>query len=112
MINVTQIVVALIGLLGTVITGFLIPWIMSKINIEKIKAEEGEMSAKVIALDILKQAVMTAVKAAEQLYNSDQGEQKKAYVISILESQGYTVDKGAVDAAIEAAVLELHRSLE
>lgn len=103
-IDLTQIAISIIALLSAVITGFIIPWVKSKINVNNDKITDNQRM-------LLKLAINTAVKAAEQLFNSDQGEQKKAYVISILESQGYTVDKGAIDAAIEAAVLELHRNL-
>lgn len=103
-VDLTQIVLAVITLLSTLITGFVIPLIRRKIESENSKiSENGRM--------LLKLAIETAVRAAEQVYNSDEGEKKKAYVCALLESQGYTVDTGAVDAAIEAAVLELHRSL-
>jgi len=51
------------------------------------------------------------VAAAEQIYNSDEGQKKKAYVISLLEKQGYTANTSEIDAAIEAAVLKLHNTL-
>lgn len=104
-IDLTQIALALIALLSTIITGFVVPWLKSKINVENGKMTE-------IATATLKFAVETAVKAAEQLFNSDQGKEKKAYVLGVLKDQGYEVDLAAIDAAIEAAVLELHRELE
>ena len=61
---------------------------------------------------MLRLAITTAVTAAEQLYNSDEGQKKKAYVLGLLESQGYNVNTGAIDAAIEAVVFELHKELE
>ena len=102
--DITQIVVALIGLLSAVITGFLIPWIKSKININNDKISDNQRA-------ILKQIIVTAVTAAEQLYNSDQGKEKKAYVVDLLEKQGYHVDNEALDSAIEAAVYELHHAI-
>lgn len=91
--DITQIVVALIGLLGTVITAFLIPLIRSKLNEQQN-----------IVFDSI---VRIGVYAAEQLYASTQGEEKKAYVIKLLKEKGYEVKNAEVDAAIEAAVKEL-----
>ena len=103
-IDITQIAVGLIGLMSTIITSFLIPWIRTKIQMNNDKITDNQKM-------LLKLAINTAVKAAEQLYNSEQGKEKKAYVLALLEAQGYLVDDAALDAAIEAAVLELHRNL-
>lgn len=103
-IDITQIAVAIIALLSAVITGFIVPWLRSKIYVNNDKLTDNQRA-------LLKMAIETAVKAAEQLYNSDEGEKKKAYVLGLLESQGYKINTGALDAAIEAAVLELHSSL-
>ena len=88
-IDITQIVVALIGLLSALITYRLIPW---------IKANATEKQQAIIRL-----AVQTAVYAAEQIYGSGNGEEKFKYVIDWLHVRGYDVDK----AEIEAAVYEL-----
>ena len=103
-IDITKIVVALIGLLSAVITGFLIPWIRSKTGINNGQIEENTMT-------ILRTVVTVAVQAAEQMYNSDQGKEKKAYVIQVLADQGYIADIEQIDEAmnslIEAIVYEL-----
>ena len=103
-IDITQIVIALIGLLSTVLTGFAIPWLKSKIDINNGKVSENQAY-------MIKLVINTAVKAAEQLYNSDAGKEKKAYVVNLLKEQGIDVDLPEIDAAIEAAVLELHRQI-
>ena len=103
-IDLTQIAVAIIALLSALVTRFVIPWLKSKTGINIDKMTENQQY-------LLKLAINTAVKAAEQLYNSDEGQKKKAYVVGILEAQGFSIDSSAVDAAIEAAVLELHRGL-
>lgn len=103
-IDLTQILLAIITLLGTIITGFLLPWLKRKIEAENTKISETGVALIYMAID-------TAVKAAEQLYKSDEGEAKKKYVIDVLKEQGFDVDLASVDAAIEAAVLELHRQL-
>lgn len=103
-IDITQITVALIALLSAIVTGFLIPWLKSKIGINNDKITDNQRA-------VLKMIIVTAVKAAEQLYNSDQGQEKKAYVLNLLKEQGYDIDSDALDAAIESAVLDLHRQL-
>lgn len=93
-IDLTQIILAVITLVGTVLTGFIIPLIRSKID-------ENHQAA-------FDSAVKIAVYAAEQIYTaSKSGPEKKAYVIQLLEDQGYVVDNAAVDAAIEAQVQAL-----
>ena len=103
--DLTKVILAVIALISAVLTYFVIPWIKSKINVENGKLSENQAA-------LIKMAISTAVKAAEQLYNSEEGKQKKAYVLSVLGSQGYEVDSVAIDAAIEAAVLSLHQHLE
>ena len=104
-IDITQIILAIITLIGAIVTRFLIPLLKAKLNVENGKLTENQVY-------LLNLAITTAVTAAEQLYNSDEGQKKKAYVISLLKAQGYDVDGAAIDAAIEAAVLELHNELK
>lgn len=104
-IDITQIILAFIALLSAIVTGFVIPWLKKKISVEEGKVSE-------LAATLVKLAIDTAVRAAEQIYNSDEGKAKKEYVINVLKEQGYDVESEAIDAAIEAAVLELHRILE
>lgn len=103
-IDLTQIILAVIALIGAILTGFVIPWLKSKINVENGKINETQAA-------LLKLAINTAVKAAEQLFNSDEGQKKKAYVLDILKAQGYEVDQIALDAAIEAAVYNLKEKI-
>lgn len=104
-INLTQVIVAIITVIGAVITGFLIPLLRTKYLSETSKLNQMEQ-------DLLRLAIETAVSAAEQIYNSDEGQKKKAYVLEILEGQGYAADLPAIDAAIEAMVLEIHHALK
>ena len=103
-IDMTQIILAVIALISAVLTGFVIPWLKSKIDINNGVVSENQAA-------MIKLIINTAVKAAEQLYNSDEGKEKKAYVINLLKEQGIEVDLPEIDAAIEAAVLELHRQI-
>lgn len=103
-IDMTQIILAVIALISAVITGFLIPLLKAKLLSENSKLSKTQQ-------DLLMLAVTTAVTAAEQLYRSDEGQQKKSYVLALLKQQGFDVDSAAIDAAIEAVVLELHEEL-
>lgn len=97
MIDLTPIFNAIITLLAALVTGFVIPWVKKKISAEK----RNEF------LDW----VGIAVKAAEQLFSSEQSLEKKAYVVTYLNSKGYKLSAGDLSNAIEAAVLELHNEL-
>ena len=104
-IDVTQIILAIITLIGAIITRFLIPLLKTKLKVEDGKLSENQAY-------LLNLAITTAVTAAEQLYKSEEGQQKKAYVLNLLRLQGYDTDSAAIDAAIEAVVLELHNELK
>ena len=85
-IDLTQIIVAFIGLLSAIITYRLVPWIKANTN-EKQQA-------------MIKAAVQTAVFAAEQIYGAGEGEKKFEYAIQWLKEQGYDVDKNDIEAAV------------
>ena len=55
--------------------------------------------------------VKIAVAAAEQIYTAADGDKKKQWVLDYLEQRGIILDEDELDAAIEAAVLELHSQL-
>lgn len=98
-IDITPIVEAVVALIAALITAFVIPWLKSKIDAEKL--------AKITMW------VEVAVEAAEQLYNgSGRGAEKKAYVVEFLNSKGYTLDPDSLDKLIEAAVFNLPEYLE
>lgn len=93
MIDITQIVVALIGLLSTIITAFLIPFLRNKLNDRQN--------------EVFDSVVRVGVYAAEQIFGAAKGTEKKEYVVNLLKERGYDVNAEIVDAAIEAAVREL-----
>lgn len=103
-IDLTRIILAIIAVIGTVITTFVVPLLKAKLDVEKSSLSQ-------IQADMLRLAISTAVTAAEQVYKSEEGQQKKAYVINYLKQKGYDVDSAAIDTAIEAVVLELHHEL-
>lgn len=92
-IDITPIIQALIALVSLIITGFIIPWLKQKLSNEKREK--------------LKSWVSIAVAAAEQLYGSKTGLQKKEYVISFLLSKGLVFDVDEVTAMIESEVYKL-----
>ena len=91
--DITGIIQAVITIISAVLTGFFIPWIKTKISAEKSEK--------------LKFWVGVAVKAAEQLYGSQTGQQKKEYVLSFLLSKGIVFDVDEVNALIESEVFNL-----
>ena len=93
----TQIISAVIALISALISAFLIPWIKTKIDADKLQT--------------LRTYVEIGVKAAEQLYAATDGEEKKAYVINFLAEHGIRFDVSTIDQLIEAAVLQLHHEL-
>lgn len=94
-INLTEIIVALIGLLGLIITGVLVPYIRSKTT-----AEQRDNIYTVVSL---------AVQAAEQIFfKPGEGEKKKQFVIDYLSSRGIKLTLEDLNILIEAAVKELN----
>ena len=91
--NFTPIFEAIITIVSLVLTGIVIPYIRQRIGEEK--AEN------------LKKWVSVGVNAAEQLYGSKTGQQKKEYVVSFLLSKGIVFDVDEVAALIEAEVYKL-----
>ena len=92
--DITKVVVALIGLLSTIITVFLAPYLKAKMDVEKV-TKLGELSKRFVL-------------AAEQLIGKGEGEKKKAKVQDWLKEKGYDVSLDEVDSAIEAAVKEMN----
>ena len=92
--DVTKVVVALIGLLSTIVTVFLAPYLKAKLDVEKLN-KLGELAKRFVL-------------AAEQLIGKGEGEKKKAQVQDWLKEKGYDVSLDEVDSAIEAAVKEMN----
>ena len=83
----------IITVLSAVVTGFVIPVLKRKLTEEK----QNE----------LLYWVQVAVKAAEQLFGSKTGQQKKEYVVSFLLSKGIVFNVDEVTAMIESEVYKL-----
>lgn len=94
MVDLTQIIVAVLSLMLSLVSAFLIPYIKEKVTAEQLAT--------------IKLWVKVAVQAAEMLYvGSGRGEEKKKYVVEFLNSKGFTLNTEEIDNLIEAAVLEL-----
>lgn len=97
-IDITAIIVAFIGLVGTILTTVLIPYFKSRTTAEQ--RDNIYFWAKL------------AVEAAEKIFKeTGMGKEKKAYVIKFLEEHGIILDEDQIDVVIESAVLQLQQEL-
>ena len=96
-INLTQIIVAVIALIFSVITGYLIPWIKSNTSEHTYKMIEMGCSA--------------AVYFAQQWYKQEDGEKKKEeaikYAENWLKERNIKVDMNLVADTIEAELKKI-----
>ncbi len=98
MIDLTEIIIAVIGLLFAAANIYLIPMLKQKLSAEKYSE--------------IQIWVNIAVKAAEMLYvGSGRGEEKKAYVLEFLKNKGITLDIASIENMIEAAVLDMQNNM-
>ncbi len=89
----TNLIECIITLLSALATAFLVPFLKQKLSDEKQQK--------------LQFWVQVAVAAAEQLFGSKTGQQKKEYVVAFLLSKGIVVDIDEVTALIESEVYKL-----
>ena len=101
-IDLTQIILAIIGIVGSVVTAYCIPLIKQKTN-------EKTYNAIMLACN-------TAVYFAEQWYYSEDGEIKKQHALehaqNELEARGIHVDIELISECIEAEVKKLKIALK
>lgn len=94
MINITDIIVAVIGLLSALITAFLVPYLRTKISAERWKQ--------------IQEITYVAVSAAEQLGITGKIKDKYTYASSQIKAEldkmGLKYDESVIKSAIEAAV--------
>lgn len=98
MVDLTPVMNAIITILAALAVRYLVPWIS-----EHTTAKKRE--DLLVWVDI-------AVRAAQQMFYQASGSERLEYVLDYLEAKGFDVDDQSVRNAIEAAVLELHQSLE
>lgn len=87
-----------LSILSVIASCFIIPWLKEKLDAEK--------------LERLVKWVKIAVEAAEQLYGSGAGKQKREYVVNFLLAKGIVFDIDKMSAIIESAVYQLPKWLE
>ena len=101
-IDITPLVNALLGILATLITAFLIPWL-------KVKAKEAQSHMNENQLYFYKLIAGVVVDAAQQLYCDN--EKKLEYAMQSFESicldRGLVYDSAVARAYIESAVKSL-----
>lgn len=95
-----KITTAIITIAVTLITGYLIPWLKSKINQTQ--------------LEKIDYYVRLAVRCAEQIYTAEQWVQKKEYVTKYItdvcnNTFNLTLSDTDIDVLIEGAVNELKK---
>ena len=94
MVDLTQVISAVITLIVALVSAFLIPYLKSKLSADK--------------LEKIQFWVNIAVEAAEMIYvGTGRGQEKKAYVLEFLNSKGLSLNMTEIDNLIEAAVLKL-----
>ena len=101
-INVTQIIIAVITLLGGIVVRYFIPWLKSNTS-EK-------------TYEILTAACKSAVYFAQQWYKCDDGEKKKEEAIkhaeAYLKERNISVDVNLISECIEAEVKKLKLAMK
>lgn len=97
--NLFKIIIALIPIIGTIITGFVVPLLKAKLGNEK--------------LTTISTWATYAVKCAEMIFVGEkQGEEKKQYVVNFLvdifNKKKIVITEEQLNVLIEAAVKELN----
>lgn len=104
-IDFTQIFLGLIYLIIAIITGVFVPcvknWIETKITIEQ--------------QNTIRTIVTTTIYAAQQIFDSDEGEQKKSYALqqisAALEQYGINLSSDEINTYIEGILKDIKTSL-
>ena len=95
--DITEIGKLLVELIFAVVGAFLIPWLRSH-------AANKNLATALKWVEI-------AVEAADQLYDANQGHEKKSFVVDFIKDRGFVLNEKELDLAIEAAVLKLHKQI-
>ena len=105
-VDITKIVIALIGLLSTIISTFVVPWINTKLKNEKVKTAiqiAGQVVKAAQELQITGELEKLGITKAEYAWN----EAKNA-----LEKKGIKISDEELTAYIKSAVTELRTQIE
>ena len=96
--SVNEIVSLVLKVICFIAVAFVIPYIKKKYSQQQLE----EVNEK----------IQTYVEAAEQIFGSEQGAEKKQWVRGRLAAHGIDVDLDEIDSMIEAFVLLLHNELK
>ena len=105
-VDITKIVIALIGLLSTIISTFVVPWINTKLKNEKVKTAiqiAGQVVKAAQELQITGELEKLGITKAEYAWN----EAKNA-----LEKKGIKISDEELTAYIKSAVTDLRTQIE
>lgn len=95
--NITQILLGVIILIGGVVSLFVMPYLRTHVSAEQIALLSG--------------IAQTVVYAAEKIFGAKMGPDKLEYALnlakSLLKKKGLTFDEDVIRAAIEAQVQQL-----
>ena len=93
-IDITEIIVAVISVLGAIVTAFVVPWIKTKTTTNQ--------------QIIIESFARAAVLAAQQIFGTEENQKKKDYAVQYITEQlkkaGITLDIDAISTVIEAAL--------
>lgn len=96
--SITEIITLVLKVICFILVVFVIPVIKKKYTQQQLEA--------------LNDKIQMYVEAAEQIFGTDQGEEKKKWVQERLTAAGIDVNLSEIDATIEAMVLILHHELK
>jgi len=96
--SINEIVSLVLKVICFIAVVFVIPYIKKKYNQQQLE----EVNEK----------IQTYVEAAEQIFGSDQGPEKKEWVRAKLAAHGIDVNLDEIDSMVEAFVLILHNELK
>lgn len=96
--NITQILLGVIILIGGLVSLFVVPYLRAHVSTEQLSMLAG--------------IAQTVVFAAEKIFGAKMGEDKLAYALNLanklLEKKGLKFDADVIRAAIEAQVQQLN----
>ena len=93
MVDLTGIFEALIALVSSVVTAFLIPWLKTKLTNEQLNKAHS--------------IIQIGVFAAEKLYGAGNGDKKLAYVEELLKAKKIKLDTKTLKAMVDAEVKKM-----
>lgn len=96
--DITTIIEAVIALIFAILTVVVIPYLKGKMT-----AEGFHEMVRVVGI---------LVHAAEQIFGSGKGAEKKQYVLEALRGYGYNFDEKILSDLIESAVLDMNKELK